>query len=313
LWKERFSTSKTEERERTVGHQLEKFLEENRQRQKPLTHREIAMYLRSTLATRIWASETAIDTIDEQTISRHYSHLCNQHLSPGRHNKLLGFFRRFVEWLFNSGLLENLPRNLKLKSQRLKQTYKAIKTFDNVKQAVLALPQEYQIWAWLGLNCGMTNADLGKLTWEQIDTKRWILTRRRSKTENQPNAPTVRYKLWQETIDGLKALHPLSAGIVFLTKNNTPRWQARIDPITKKTKRKDLFASAWQQIEPKPAIPLGKFRSIGATVLKTDKVFRQFKDVFLANVPSSVSDRFYSAESDEPFFEALDFIRRSLG
>ncbi len=76
---------------------------------------------------------------------------------------------------------------------------------------------------------------------------------------------------------------------------------------------KDLFGTYWKrQKAPKPAIPLGKFRSIGATTLRTDKVYGQYRDYFLALAPNTVSEKHYAAPADEPFFEATDYIRQRL-
>ncbi|MHB8973744.1 MAG: hypothetical protein ACYC3X_15460 [Pirellulaceae bacterium] len=312
VWAERLAKHHKTETNKTVGYQLDKFLEEMRTQQKPKTHLELSAYLKRTLGTAIWASETSVETVDEQTVARHYQWLVQQKFSPGRHNKVLSFFRRFVEWLYAHALLEKLPRNLNSKQHRKKVVYKAVKTFDNERETIDGLPMPYRLWALLGVNTGMTNADMGQTTWDQINTKRWTLTRRRAKTGDNPQTPTVCYELWPETIEALKQL-PNQEGLLFTTEKGTPMYCSfyREDGTVG---MKDLFGSYWQRnFDPKPAIPLGKFRSIGATMLKRDEFFRQYGDLFLGHAPQTIIDQSYGAESDNPFFKALRFIREQLG
>lgn len=318
LWQERLKNHRTTETNRTVGFQLEKFLEEVKLSQKPKTFLEFSSYLRSTLGTDVWTAETSVDNVDEQTISRHYHWLANRNLVPVSHNKYLGFFRRFVGWLYSSGLIDNEPRNLREKSHRKKKVHKPIKKFENIREEVDSLDAPFRLWVLLGLNCGMTPADLGEITWDtdvdgypQIDTQKWILTRRRVKTGDQPQVPTVRYKLWPETIKELKKL-PTRKGLLFLTSNKTPMYETKYQANGKPTK-KDLFSDYWQDIKDKPSFTLGKVRSISSTQLKKRPSYRGYVDYFLAHAPGKLSDQDYSAEDDDAFFEALEFIRKALG
>jgi integrase len=311
LWQERLSKYKRTEANRTVGYQLDRHLEEQRTKQQPATHAEYRAYLKRTLESPVWSEKTAIDTIDEDTVRRHYLWLVSQKFGPDRHNKLLGFFRRFILWLDSSNLLDRLPKNLKLKEHRKKPQHKAVRVFEGVKEVVNGLDSPYRLWALLGLNCGMTEADLGETTWNQIDTKKWILTRRRAKTGDNPNSPTVRYKLWPETTKELKAL-PHRTGLLFVTKTGQPLYSSRYDEQGT-PKIKDLLKLYWNRLAPKPAIPLGKFRSIGATALRANNLYRTFDFHFLADVPPDIASKHYSAENDAAFFEALNWIRQHLG
>ena len=308
LWQERFLRSNLVEKIRTIGHNLDLFLAEQRLRQKPATHDELAEYLKKlTEDSGVWATQTDVNTINEQTVTAHYLWLTGKNYGAGQHNKLLGFFRRFIVWLWSQKQITDLPRNLKAKKHRKKRIHQEVRRFKGVKQILAELPEEKRLWAYLGLNCGMTNADLGETTWEQINQKRWTLTRRRVKTGDNPNTPTVTYKLWPETIAILKTL-PTRAGLLFFTKTGKPLYDSRYDHDNE-VKKKDLFASYWNKLDPKPKISLGKFRSIAATALKEERLYRDFVDYFLAHAPRTMADQHYSAEADKPFFEATDFIR----
>ena len=308
LWEERFQRSNMVEKIRTIAHNIDLFLTEQRSHQKPSTHDEVAEYMHTlTEDSGIWTEQTDVTTISEQTVTAHYLWLNGRNYGSGQHNKLLGFFRRFIIWLWSQKQITDLPRNLKVKGHRKRRVHKEVRRFHGVNQVLTKLPEDKRLWAYLGLNCGMTNADLGETTWEQIDQKRWTLTRRRVKTGDNPNTPTVTYKLWPETIALLKKL-PTRAGLLFSTKTGKPLYESRYDNDGK-VKKKDLFATYWNKLEQKPGISLGKFRSIASTALKEDRQYRDFVDYFLAHAPRTMADQYYSAEADKPFFEATDFIR----
>ena len=310
LWQDRLSKHTRTEANKTVGHQLDQFLNEQRPQQKPATHRELDAYLKRLLGTEVWAAETNVEKIDEQTVTRHYLWLISQNFTASRHNKFLGFFRRYVEWLWASGLLPDRPRNLRAKPHRKKIKHKEVMRYTNVKQTIDALPTPQKLWALLGVNCGMTEADLGETEWRQIDRQRWTLVRRRAKTGDDPSTPTVTYKLWQETIAELNAL-PQRNGLLFRTSNDTPMYSTRyLDGGGVAVK--DLFSTYWRRLSPKPQIPLGKFRSVGASALRSDKLYRQYENYYLAHAPKTMADQHYGAEADEPFFEALEFIRKKV-
>lgn len=295
--------------DKTIGHNLSCFLKLIRSNQSITTQHEISEYLDSmTKSGKVWSSVTDVSTIAETTVNNHYLYLVEKDYSFGSHNKYLGFFRRFISWLFEQNLLPTLPRNLKSKDHLKPRTHKQVKVFSDVAAVIHELPDRLKLWAYLGLNCGMTNADLGELHWDMIDKKNWTLTRRRVKTGENPNTPTVKYKLFPETIKLLKKIK--TTGLVLQTQNNKPMY-AVTDPNNRR-KKKDMFSTIWGRLKDKPKITLSRFRSIGSTALKTDVKYRSYVTYFLAHSPSEVSDRHYAAESDGPFYEALAHIRKTV-
>lgn len=310
LWQDRLKTFTHTAKDKTIGYHLTEFLKYIARNQKPQTYKEIRLFLNRTLDTEVWTSKTSVDTIDETTVNRFLKYLHKHNYAPNGHNKRLGFFRRFIVYLYTSAVIPKMPLNLKLKTDRKKSKPKQIKTYDNVKDYVLALPADKRIWALLNLNCGMTQCDLGELTWDAIDRQNWTLTRVRVKLQDQAKAPMVTYKLWQVTIDALKDL-PNQNGLLFTTADGKPMYETRFDE-NGKDKVKDLFGEYWQDL-PKPRIPLAKFRNIGTSVLTQDKLFRQYAVVYLANIPEGITFTHYAKEADNPFFEATEFIRTTLG
>lgn len=302
--------------DQTIGHHRDKFLEGLRAKGKTggQTYREIRKYLERITATAFLNESLPIGSITEKTIDDHFSWLGELDWQPGTKNKHLNIFRRFVRWAVERKLCEN-PRNLESVEHKYgsDEGPNEIKTFEGVSAVVDSLPMPQKLWAMLGLNCSMTQADLGALKWEQIDTKKWYLTRIREKTKKRKNSRKVTYKLWPETIALLKAM-PTSEGLVFRTSSGEALYVVRPATDDKPETKKDLFSLYWRKDRMGVAspIPMGKFRSIGATALKKSETYRGFVEIYLAHGFSTTADKHYGKEADNPFFKALAFIRQTL-
>lgn len=87
----------------------------------------------------------------------------------------------------------------------------AIKTYPSAMVLADLPSRQIEMWALLGLNCGMTNSDIGSLKCNRI--VHGYLNRKRVKTEGVENAPTVTCKLWTETCE---LLHERKSGGEYL-------------------------------------------------------------------------------------------------
>jgi len=313
IWEERLEGACLIGKERTIGHCTETFLNEIQPKLRPKSFKEIYDYLYCLVdKSGIWTRTTDVAVINEDTVSNHYLWLDSRHYSVTAHNHRMGHFRRFVYWLWVRRKLADLPRNLRSNDHKKEKEHREIARYDSplVRETIAELPSPIQLWALLGLNCGMTNADLGALDWSQINQRSWILTRRRVKTGKNPKVPTVKYKLWPEVIERLQALLPQKSGLVFTTLSDGPMYHTRFveGEATKKAKVTDNFAQRWAEIKPRPRIPLSHFKKVSATALKSDNRFARFTDYFLGHTPKTIADQHYGPESDEPFFEALEFV-----
>ena len=331
IYQDRLKRHSKTEKQQTIGYLLDSFLGELKLTQKPQTHDEIHRSLK-TIPAEVWISDAPATSIGAQTVSRHHFWLRSCKLSPQVENKRLGFFRRFVNWLYEEEHLQNLPRNLRSKKHRRKTGYREVTQFEGVADFIRTISPEQKAWALVCLNCGMTAADLGGLFWAGqgvdlwqerrvathlirvsglIDSKTWLLRRRRSKTGDNEDTPTVTYKLWSETIRSIEGISLGRSGLVFLHRDATPMYLADYDATKSSmsgTVRKDRFGAAWRGNR----IKLSKLRSIGANELGKNLQFKEYRDYYLCHAPKKVGDRHYYAEYNEPFFQALDFIRTSL-
>lgn len=310
LWDERYRQANINVVENQISSSIDRYLETIRVKLKPASFYEIQNYFNRLLEDEcVFTRTTCAASLNEKTVSSHFDWLIKKGYQYQTHNKYLGFFRSFIKWIYTENILETLPRNLNERKHRKKRIHKEIKRYSNLIDVIRSLPDQQKLWALLALNCGMTAADIGQTSWEQIDQDHWVLTRRRVKTGDNESTPTVRYRLWRETIQLLKKVGSRK-GLIFQTNNGKPMYCCWYE--NGKMKKKDLLSSYWQRLNPKPAISLGKFKSVAATELKKKAVLRSYVDYFLGHAASKLSDIHYSAEIDEPFFEALAFIRREL-
>lgn|GEM_PF-5582587 len=310
-WAERYRQADSNLNALPISDLIAKYLELLRQNIKPASHYEIQNYFNRLMNdSRVLNNSSVPNAISERTVDLHFEWLVSKNYEIGTHNKYLGFFRAFIKWLYQQKLIETIPRNLLIKIHRKKVRRKKIRVFDKLLNCLHILNDTYKLWALLGLNCGMTAVDLGSTCWEDIEQEKWILTRLRTKTEDCADTPTVRYRLWPETVTLLKRL-PKRDGMLFLTDKGEPMYRSWYSDG--RMKKKDLFGSYWQRLDPKPSIPLGKFRSVAATGLKNSPIWRAYIDYFLGHAAGKTSDKFYGEEADTPFFTALDFLRAQLG
>ncbi len=313
VWRERFQRTANEPDKKTIGECLALFLNEVKEKQKPATYREISRYLKTILdKSGFITSNSSPDLINESLVTTHSQWLSSFGYGSEHHNKRLSFFRRFVTWLYQNAFIDTLPRNLTIRTHKKKTVVKKIETYESkiVSQTILALPDRFKLWALLCLNTGMTSVDLGSLTWDMVDLKENVLTRRRVKTGDLKTTPTVRYKLWPEVVVLLSSLPTKqTGGLVFVTRDGKQMYDSRFT-TDDNVLCKNNFSMLWSRR--KLPMSLKAFRSIGSTALKTSPLYRQYVELYLGHSTKSIADKHYSAESDKPFWEALDHIHHEI-
>jgi integrase len=154
----------------------------------------------------------------------------------------------------------------------------------------------------------MTNADLGQLSKDMVDLDNGTLTRRRVKTGDIENVPTVCYKLWAETLQLLKQEWSSHSILVLTSTDGTSLYATSFEG--NHTRRKDLIVKAWSKAE--ATIPFKAFRSISATTLESHETFGRLVQHFLGHAPQSVKDRHYAAPSQELFNRALSWLHDQI-
>ncbi len=294
----------------SIGKALDDFLAIVGKNQKPKSFRETKDFVDDLRDFGTVLNERmGCQQIHEEKVSKVWMHLDSLSLASITKKKRWTIFRRFVRYLFEQGKID-LPRNLGSKLFAFKTTPSAIKTYspEVVRAELASLPERLRVWALLGLNCGMTNADIGNLHKSQVVNG--YLTRKRVKTERTDNVPTVTYLLWAETIELLdKFKSAASSEFWFVSQDGTPLVSSRIEDG--KAKIKDLVALRWKRYG-KATIMLKQYRSIAATALESHAEYGRFVSYFLGHSPKSIKDKHYAAPSQKLFDTALLWLKKEL-
>jgi integrase len=291
-------------KERSFGHHARQFLNVTRANVKPLSFREIRLYVEA-LYQQFGTVDVA--TVNESFVEKVYLGLRDATLEPPTRKKRWGFFQRLVRYFWSNRLVE-LPRNLD--TLRFKVQVKAVKVYDLavVRELLAGLKPRLRCYALLGLNTGMTSVDMGQLAKAQVGLERARLVRKRVKTAAVENVPTVEYALWPETVEALRAEWSTDPMLVLTSTDGTAMYSSRFEGA--KTPQKDLITQQWKRARLR--IPLKAFRSIAATVLESHQHYGRYKTHFLGHTPKSVADKNYAAPSQALFDEIIAWLRSAV-
>lgn len=205
--------------------------------------------------------------------------------------------KMFIRWLHETDVLAQLPKNLTSRSLRITREPPVVRTYtvERIRELFAAAPEDVRLYILLGLNCGMTQVDIGTLKPEAIDWEAGTLTRKRGKTAHFENVPTVTYKLWDITLRLLKELRSEDPNHLLLCEDGkTLRGE---EFRNGKLVRWDAVRVAFNRIR-KALRRTGDFKSLkktSASLLRDHSEFNGLEAVFLDHAPKSMSDRHYTA------------------
>jgi integrase len=252
-----------------------------------------------------------VSTIDEQAVTRFYNWLRNTNQSGIVQKKLWGYFRRMVRH-FALQRLCPLPLNLDARIFSFDVTTKQIKKYaiEDVRKLYKSLPQRLKLYALLAMNTGALGVDMATLRHDELRGNR--IVRKRTKTRKGENVPVVEYLLWDETVKLLNAYPRNHPEYVLTSKKGTLLWKAVIEDGKKK--KYDLVSLQWhrgrgEKRKNKPSIPLKALRSVSSNLLKSNKEYADFADLFLGHAPSKMGEKHYYTYGQAHFDEAVTWLR----
>jgi integrase len=218
--------------------------------------------------------------------------------------------KSFVRWLWESEVVEHLPRNIA--ALRIKSEVKPIETFApaEVNTLLTNAVERTRLYLLLMLNTGSLQQDISDLKPSEVNWKEGRITRKRSKTKGEANVPIVEYLLWPDTFALLKKYRSTDPNRVLVNANGSPLRQRgfRADGSNHNLNN---ITSAYQRVCRKlgiPAKPLKLLRKTGASMLETQPEFGRYAQFYLGHSPRSVADRHYVQPSKEQFDRALTWL-----
>jgi integrase len=295
---------------KTVEQGVDDFLALLRTKTKsPKTYQEIAQMM---AVVKEWFGKESVASIDESKMADAYRRIAESQVAGNTKVKRWGFFKRFVKYLASLRLVAR-PANLDDGEFEFRREHKAVRKYplEAVRAVLGKLPPKLRCWAILGLNCGMTNHDLGQLRKSMVVGG--YLTRKREKTKNRLNAPTVTYKLWPETIRLMEQFRSAHADYWFTNEAGNPLTENKLvngEPVL--TDGVGYAWKLWAKRTGEQGISIAKFRNAAAQVLSEHEIYSGYGEFFLADVPTSIIERHYSNKNQVIFDKALDWLHDKL-
>jgi integrase len=227
--------------------------------------------------------------------------------------KVFGVAKIFIRWLAEMGVIA-MPRNIDSRSFNFKDGPKSVPTWTpgEFKTALAAATGQLRLHLLLMANCGFTQVDIADLKDTEVDWKAGRITRKRSKTRDHDDVPTVEYPLWPRTFELLKQYRS-GQELALLTTTGQPwAWYRQENG---KLRAADNIASNYLHLKKKlgGGKPLKELRKTAASLLETRPEYRGFSTLFLGHSPRTVADRHYVRPPQELFDQAVRWLGQQFG
>ena len=150
-------------------HHAERFLALTHGECGAMSYREINDFITSLYGAAGMTADMDVKELNEDTSRGGFSVAEGiAVLTAPTKKKRWGFFKRLIRYCWETRAIE-LPRNLDSRTFKFKVQPKAVKTYTReVKDCLDGLNAALRLYAMLGLNCGMTNVDIGSSARDQI-------------------------------------------------------------------------------------------------------------------------------------------------
>ena len=335
----------------TVEHQVQRFLDfkEAQVRGGVLKARTWG-----TLAQRLpifvnWIKPgTHVATINGITITEFYKWLLQKSWGQQHRKSIFATARQWIRWAWRQDdvELENLPKNLDSREfvflTHLDETGVAKKTRtdmlwtpDELQTSLKIVPEDFQLYLLLMLNCGFTNIDVGTLLKSELRLDEGRIVRQRTKTRRHEHPPLVNYKLWPRTAQLLRLQLSKDSVLALTNRTGGPLCVSKL--IVKDGKTRETF---WCSLlrryvnmrkvkkpkptlsdkpkKPKPTLPdkqLKYLRKTGSSKLRSDRRYLSLDSLYLGHSWVTIADKHYNAfdgQPYEPLDEAIDWLGKEF-
>ncbi len=220
----------------------------------------------------------------------------------------LGVYKQFIQWLYESELIEHLPRNIDNPAISIKSQTTAVRTMDvaEVCKWIADADGLAELYLLLMANCLYGHSDIAALRWE--DWKDGAIEKPRVKTGDWDNVPTTYYKLWPQTQRLLKEHKSNDPNLVLVSRNGTPvAIRTIVDGKLKNNNaiRNMLFKLGKKmgyKIEPK------MIRKCSANLIDNHRDYGRYASYFLGHAPRSIKDRHYATPTKDVAAEVIAWL-----
>jgi integrase len=321
VWEDRFDHDAADlvPKDKSVGAQVARFLDTQHIRVQAglLSPSEYDTIRRCVHSFRDWVGvDMSIERINADRWEAYWGELIRWDRSVEYKRKRLRIARSFIGWLVEKGLIPS-PPNLHSRRLRFGGTSKAvpIMTVDEVRSLVANATGQLRLLILLMINCGMTQKDISDLRQSEVDWTEGRITRRRSKTRDNPHVPTVSYKLWSETWTLLQRYRQPAGDRVLLTKSGKPLVRDGLKGDGDRRSKVDTIRSNYRHLQVKLDIktPLKLCRKTSASLLDDHDTYGRYTGHFLGHSPRSITDKHYVRPSPDQFDKAVAWLGQQYG
>jgi hypothetical protein len=222
--------------------------------------------------------------------------------------------RTWIRWLWEKGTLEVPPRNLDSRGFTFGAPAKRVPTWtvEDVRRVIREAPGKLKLCLLLMVNIGATQADVSNLKNEEVRWAEGRVIRKRSKTRDCENVPTVNYKLWPSTF-ALLERYRSEGELALRTDSGKP--YVRKELVNGKLVKSDNIASNYAHLKRRLKFqkPLKQLRKTAASLLESHETYGRLTSLFLGHSPRSMKDRSYAAPPRELLDEAVTWLGEQLG
>jgi integrase len=159
----------------------------------------------------------------------------------------------------------------------------------------------------------MTQVDISDLRHEEVDWKAGRIIRKRSKTKDHDNVPTVNYPLWPSTLELLKKHKSSDPERVIVNRSGGPLKAEALQ--AGKFSKRDAIGSAFLRLCEEASIEGLTFkhlRKTGASTLRKHRDYKTYDWIYLGHSPRNIAERHYSEESQDLFDEAIRWLGKQF-
>ena len=277
---------------------------------------------------------THVATINGTTITEFYKWLLQQSWGQERRKSIFTTARQWIRWAWRQDdvELENLPKNIDSREfvflTHIDETGVAKKTRtellwtpDEFHRTLEIVPEDFQLYLLLMLNCGFTNIDVGTLLKSEVRLDEGRIVRQRTKTRRHEHPPVVNYKLWPRTAELLRS--HLSADPVLALTNRAggPLCVSKL-VVKNGTTRETVWCSLLRRYvnmkKAKPQMPdkqMKYLRKTGSSKLRSDRRFLSLDSLYLGHSWVTIADKHYNAFDGQPYpplDEAIEWLGKEF-
>lgn len=185
--------------------------------------------------------------------------------------------------------IQTLPRVIGTDTIKITKPAPKVVVFnvEEVKQLLVKASNKTKLYILMAINCGMTGKDISDLAVDEVDWEAGRITRRRSKTKDEPSVPAVSYKLWGETLRLLQQERAAEGDRVLVSASGGPLLADRIEDG--KHKKVDCIKNGFFRLTKKTKIakPFGSLKKTSGSLIR-DSEFTALEQLFLGQASTCI-------------------------